>query len=733
MDAGTHLAAIAQILEDQALGNDDWAERNRASRSRALSQEALRRNGVRSLPSRSLRASDSTSNGNQSSRSNPFAGLHLPADNPRANAAFITRELVSTYLITHAHLDHIAGFVINTASFQHTARPKRLAAMEGTINAIKTHIFNDLIWPNLTDEDGGIGLVSFMRLVEGGDVAIGEGDGRGYIEVCEGLGVKSWSVSHGHRSNSSKRRQLSHPHLYPLSHPHSPRLGPHPHSPRLNSPHPHSHSLLHHHHHHYSHRGGGGDPHSMPFPGESVEKCAYDSTAYFIRDFATGTEVLIFGDVEPDRISAEPRTALVWQEAAPKIARGMLKGILIECSYDDSQSDETLFGHLAPRHLIQELRYLGECVRDVRRQETKRGRGKEMNSKKRKRGGRSGSRGSTASGIAEARALLTRLTKRRHSSYHHQRREGGRSTRTFLGLPEAQQQQSQQQQEQKQQDGQQQMQKQKRKRSKMGRVGEEGSAGVGSLRPTSAGGVPFFISDGIPNEGRPELPPLSTTAGTTTTTAAAGKDGEPNDPIIDDTPYPGSSPVDDDEEEEEDRVYTSADEPELDDEQGNDALPPPRRSLRARPLNRRRQEAEAEEAAENEEEEMELDDDDVEEEEDEEDLPLKGLKIVIIHMKDPFRANLTTGPDIGQSILEQLEGYDDGSLLLDNADDEGEDDGSGGTDKGKRKGAVRKKTRKGKGNDKKEDARKDRRETRGMGIKLGCEFIISKRGQSIYL
>jgi hypothetical protein len=77
--------------------------------------------------------------------------------------------------------------------------------------------------------------------------------------------------------------------------------------------------------------------------------------------------VLIFGDVEPDSLSAIPRTHLVWSEAAPKIAQGTLAGIFIECSYSDAQGDAMLFGHLVPRHLIAELCTLAEMVAERRR------------------------------------------------------------------------------------------------------------------------------------------------------------------------------------------------------------------------------------------------------------------------------------------------------------------------------------------------------------------------------
>jgi len=58
-----------------------------------------------------------------------------------ANAGWITRSLVDTFLITHPHLDHISGFVVNTAGLG-GSRPKRLAGLPGTVEAFKNHIFN---------------------------------------------------------------------------------------------------------------------------------------------------------------------------------------------------------------------------------------------------------------------------------------------------------------------------------------------------------------------------------------------------------------------------------------------------------------------------------------------------------------------------------------------------------------------------------------------------------------
>jgi cAMP phosphodiesterase len=281
----------------------------------------------------------------------PFEGLEIPHSLAKSNAAYITRTLVGTYLITHPHLDHISGFVVNTAALQ-GSRPKVLAGLPSTIEAFKDHIFNNVIWPNLSDENNGAGLVTYRRLVEGGSPALGQGDDKGYIEICEGLGVKTLSVSHGHCIERHSHRGsnvglASSPPPYGSPPQTRQRTG----SQVLNPP------LF------------GRSPSVTNIPSLDMRMadvqeriCVYDSSAYFIRDIATGKEVLIFGDVEPDAISLWPRNKQVWIEAAPKIASGRLGGILIECSFDDSQTDDRLYGHLAPRYLIEELKALADEV-----------------------------------------------------------------------------------------------------------------------------------------------------------------------------------------------------------------------------------------------------------------------------------------------------------------------------------------------------------------------------------
>jgi cAMP phosphodiesterase len=342
VDAGTHLSSIIRILE-------------RPSTSSQLHSQQLT-SDIQATQVEANEPEKETSSAEAAfsiSTDNPFYGAPFPFETPRANAVHVIRDLISTYLITHAHLDHISGFVINTPAFQHTSRPKKLAALPATINAIKTHIFNNTIWPNLSDESGGVGLVSYMRLVDGGSLALGAGDGRGYVEVCEGLTVKSWSVSHGHKMTLNSHRD-SNAGMSNIAGDDGSF------DSQLNSAAARRASL------------GGFDANSLRGRADAFndreslfhtqQHPVYDSSAFFIRDEATGKEILVFGDVEPDSISLTPRTAQVWSDAAPKIARGLLTGVFIECSYDDSQPDEVLFGHLSPRHVMDELRTLAHKV-----------------------------------------------------------------------------------------------------------------------------------------------------------------------------------------------------------------------------------------------------------------------------------------------------------------------------------------------------------------------------------
>lgn len=127
----------------------------------------------------------------------PFVGLELPSRTAQANAAFIFREVIEAVLLTHPHLDHLAGLAINTPILEAGNGPKTLAALPAIVTAIKNHMFNDVIWPNLSDEDGGAGFITYHRLVDGGNPRFGLGEARGYVKACNGLLTKCLAISHG--------------------------------------------------------------------------------------------------------------------------------------------------------------------------------------------------------------------------------------------------------------------------------------------------------------------------------------------------------------------------------------------------------------------------------------------------------------------------------------------------------------------------------------------------------
>lgn len=312
--------------------------------------------------------------------SGPFAGLQVHSKSATVNAAAIHKDLIDTYLITHPHLDHISAFVINTAGLT-GSRQKRLAGLPSTIHAFKKHIFNNIIWPNLSDENHGAGMITYMRLNEGGNHSMGEGDG--YMEFSDNLAIKAWSVSHGHCVE-----KLTHqanggiPRYGSMDVSSSPNLNTGILSPRSLAYHNTSPGMAGflHSRHHTPERSPSiipgpnapsgvraaslGLSNGVHTPTENV--CVYDSSAYFIRDVTSGREVLIFGDVEPDSVSLSPRNLRIWQEAAPKFAAGKLAAIFIECSYDDSRPVDRLFGHLTPRFVIEEMGILAEEVEAAR-------------------------------------------------------------------------------------------------------------------------------------------------------------------------------------------------------------------------------------------------------------------------------------------------------------------------------------------------------------------------------
>ena len=309
----------------------------------------------------------------------PFAGVPFPNISAKANALWFFRELLHSFLITHPHLDHVSGMGINTPALEYGREAKAIVALPSAIDAIKTHIFNDSIWPNLSDEAHGVGFVTYRRLIEGGNPRLGYGESRGYVNVCDGLATKCWGLSHGHcrrqmHNSPHQRGDSFNNYMHGGSMPPSDGYGfPSRRMSRLSDEHGYASGYPTQLHRDGSMPGGMHPPGpvtpGLPSAVDNTHNLyqPVDSSAFFIRNDITGQEIVIFGDLEPDSVSMYPRNYVVWDDTAPKFVAGILKAIFIECSYDDSVRNEDLYGHLCPRHLIAELTYLAQRVTAVRK------------------------------------------------------------------------------------------------------------------------------------------------------------------------------------------------------------------------------------------------------------------------------------------------------------------------------------------------------------------------------
>ncbi|PLB37449.1 3',5'-cyclic-nucleotide phosphodiesterase PDE1 [Aspergillus candidus] len=169
---------------------------------------------------------------------------------------------------------------------------------------------------------------------------MGRGHELGYYRACNGLLVKCLGISHGkcmkrHPPESTNPSQSNCVNYSPVP----------------------------------GEMGDAGTLSGMSPSFSTETHTTIDSSAFFIRDHATGREILIFGDVEPDSLSLNPRNKHVWYTAAPKIVNSDLRAIFIECSYNDGTEDCVLYGHLCPRHLIKELLVLAHRVFALRNPE----------------------------------------------------------------------------------------------------------------------------------------------------------------------------------------------------------------------------------------------------------------------------------------------------------------------------------------------------------------------------
>ena len=93
-----------------------------------------------------------------------------PTASPLSVEGQVLQQHIKAYLISHAHLDHLAGLVLNSSDDTN----KDILALAPTIEHLRDHIFNWKIWPNFGDEGPGVPLKKyhFVRLTPGEEHAI---------------------------------------------------------------------------------------------------------------------------------------------------------------------------------------------------------------------------------------------------------------------------------------------------------------------------------------------------------------------------------------------------------------------------------------------------------------------------------------------------------------------------------------------------------------------------------
>jgi len=89
-----------------------------------------------------------------------FAHISLPHESPFTLEGWILRNHIKAYLLSHSHLDHIAGLVLNAPNDS----PKNILGTSTTLDVLRDHIFNWKIWPNFSDEGSGLHLKKYQLI-----------------------------------------------------------------------------------------------------------------------------------------------------------------------------------------------------------------------------------------------------------------------------------------------------------------------------------------------------------------------------------------------------------------------------------------------------------------------------------------------------------------------------------------------------------------------------------------